>query len=193
MNDRPFLLLGLLVALIAASLTACSGQSVAPAAPAATVAPTTSPTEPPAAPTALTISCAELVPAAELERIIGTQPASLMDTVMPGWTACTWFYTPPGASQQVDFIVQAYTGEETLVKWRMDTNPANRKPDVVVNNLNAYVQEGYTWVIPDSQLRAVQALQDGRYIFLRFPANTLALSSEAQIADYLQTLFGRLK
>jgi hypothetical protein len=39
----------------------------------------------------------------------------------------------------------------------------------------------------------VQALQDGRYIFLRFPADTPTLSSESQIADYLTVLFRRLQ
>lgn len=191
MNCRPFILLGLLGIMV--SLVACSGQPAAQPPPLPTAVPSIPAAEPTSTASALTIPCAELMPAAELERLIGTQPDSLMDTVMPGWTACTWFYTPPGTSQPADFIVQAYTGEETMVKWRMDTNPANRRPEIVVNDLSAYVPEGYTWIIPESQLRAVQALQDGHYIFLRFPANTLTLSSEAQIADVLQTLFGRLK
>ena len=123
--------------------------------------------------------------------MLGAKPDSLLDTVMPGWTACTWFYTPPGATEQAEFTVQAYTGEEILVKWRMDTNPANRLAGVTVNSLADYVQEGYTWVIPESKLRAVQALQDGRYVFLRFPSDNLALSTESQIADYLSLLFRR--
>lgn len=142
---------------------------------------------------ALKIPCAELVPADELQRMIGTKPDNLMDTVLSGWTACMWFYTPSGADHQAEFTVQAYTGEETLVKWRMDTDPANRLAGVTVNSLADYVQEGYTWVIPESKLRAVQALQDGRYVFLRFPADNLALSTEAQIADYLAVLFRRLQ
>lgn len=149
--------------------------------------------QPAAASAALKIPCAELVPADELQRMIGAKPDSLMDTVMAGWTACNWSYTPAGASQAAMFTVQAYTGPETLVKWRMDTNPANRLAGVTVNSLADYVQEGYTWVIPENKLRAVQALQDGRYVFLRFPADTLALSTEAQIADYLAVLFRRLK
>jgi hypothetical protein len=149
--------------------------------------------QPAAASTALKIPCAELVPADELQRMIGVKPDNLMETVMPGWTACMWFYTPTGTSQQSEFTVQAYTGEETLAKWRMDTNPANRLAGVTVNSLADYVQEGYTWVIPESKLRAVRALQDGRYVFLRFPADNLALSTESQIADYLAVLFRRLK
>ncbi|MDW8319655.1 MAG: DUF3558 domain-containing protein, partial [Anaerolineae bacterium] len=167
------------------ALAACGGgQPAAQAGPTPTAIPPTptavaEPTaaaadQPTAASAALTIPCDELVPADELQRMIGVKPDSLMDTVMPGWTACMWFYTPAGASQQSEFTVQAYTGEETLVKWRMDTNPANRLAGVTVNSLADYVQEGYTWVIPESQLRAVQALQDGRYIFLRFPADNLA-------------------
>lgn len=167
-------------------------QAIPPTPTAVTVG-ASAPAQPTAASAALTIPCAELAPADELERMIGAKPDNLMDTVMPGWTACTWFYTPPGANQQAEFTVQAFTGEETLVKWRMDTNPANRRPEVTVNSLTDYVQEGYTWVIPENQLRAVQALQDGRYVFLRFPASNLALSSEAQIADYLAVLFNRLK
>lgn len=102
-----------------------------------------------------------------------------------------WFYTPSGSSQQSEFTVQAYTGEETLVKWRMDT--AGRPAGVVVNRLADYVQEGYAWILPESKLRAVQALKDGRYIFLRFPSDNLALSTELSIADYLQVLFRRLE
>lgn len=166
-------------------------STIAPAAEPAAEQPAAG--QPAAASTALKLPCDELVPADELQRMIGTKPDTLMDTVMPGWTACMWFYTPPGASQQSEFTVQAYTGEETLVKWRMDTDPAKRLPSVTVNSLADYVQEGYTWVIPESQLRAVQALQDGRYVFLRFPADNLALSSEAQIADYLAVLFRRLQ
>lgn len=90
----------------------------------------------------LTIPCAELMPAAELERLLGTKPSSLMGTIMRGWTACNWFYTPPGAAQQAQFTVQAYIGEETLVKGRMGT--ANKPAGVVVNSLADYVQEGYT-------------------------------------------------
>lgn len=192
--------------LLALVLAACGGgQPAAPDQPMSTAAlPTIAPTaepaaeqpaadQPAAASTALTIPCAELVPADELQRMIGAKPDSLMDTVMPGWTACMWFYTLPGAGQQSEFTVQAYTGPETLVKWRMDTDPANRLPGVTVNSLAEYVQEGYTWVIPESKLRAVQALQDGRYVFLRFPADNLALSTEAQIADYLAVLFQRLQ
>jgi len=193
------------VILVAVSLAGCGGDQPAPqAAPGPTATPqakapaTAAADRPaveqaPAASAALTMPCAELVPADELERMIGTKPASLMDTVMPGWTACNWFYTPPGASEQAGFTVQAYTGPETLVKWRMDTNPANRLAGVTVNSLAGYVQEGYTWVIPESKLRAVQALQDGRYVFLRFPADNLALSTESQIADYLSVLFRRLQ
>ncbi len=147
--------------------------------------------QPAAALAALTIPCAELVPANELERMIGAKPDSLMDTVMRGWTACNWFYTQPAAGQQSEFTVQVYTGEDTLVKWRMDT--ANRPAEFVVNSLADYVQEGYTWVIPESNLRAVQALQDGRYVFLRFPADNLALAAESSIADYLHVLFQRLQ
>ncbi len=149
--------------------------------------------QPSAASAALTIPCAELVPADELERMISAQPSNLLETVLPGWTACNWFYTPPAGDQQAEFTVQAYTGEETLVKWRMDTNPANRPAELTVNSLAGYVQEGYTWIVPESKLRAVQALQDGRYIFLRFPADNLALSTESQIADYLAVLFRRLQ
>lgn len=201
MTKHRFCLLGAL--LLTLVLAACGGgQPAAQTEPAPTAippAPTTGPAaEPPteqpaAASAALTIPCAELVPADELQRMIGATPDSLMDTVMPGWTACMWFYTPAGAGQQAEFTVQAYSGEETLVKWRMDTNPANRLAGVTVNSLADYVQEGYTWVIPESKLRAVQALQDGRYVFLRFPADNLALSTESQIADYLAVLFRRLQ
>ena len=199
-NFRVHLLGALLLAL---TLTACggAGQPSAPVEPTPTAIPPTLMTtaaepgagQPAAASAAVTMSCAELVPAAELERMLGTKPDSLLDTVVPGWTACNWFYTPPGASQQAQFTVQAYTGEETLVKWRMDTNPANRLAGVTVNSLSDYVQEGYTWVIPESKRRAVQALQDGRYIFLRFPADNLALGTESNIADYLAVLFRRLQ
>lgn len=191
--------------LVAVSLAGCGGGQPAPqAVPAPTATPLAQAPAPaaadqptveqatPAASAALTLPCAELVPADELERMLGAKPDNLLDTVMPGWTACTWFYTPPGATEQAEFIVQAYTGEETLVKWRMDTNPANRLAGVTVNSLADYVQEGYTWVIPESKLRAVQALQDGRYVFLRFPSDNLALATESNIADYLNTLFNRL-
>jgi hypothetical protein len=188
-----------LLALLVMALSACAvGQPATQAPPLPTaIPPATAPAaepaseQPAAASLALTLPCAELVPADELERIIGTKPDNLLETVVPGWTACNWFYTPPGAGQQAQFTVQAYTGEETLVKWRMDTNPASRPAGVV--SLNDYVQEGYTWVIAESNLRAVQALQDGRYIFLRYPADNLALSTESQIADYLAVLFRRLK
>lgn len=198
--NTPLVLLTVLAALV---LAACGGgqptsqgaptPAAIPPSPAATTLVEPATTQPAAASAPLTIPCAELVPADELQRLIGTQPDTLMDTVLPGWTACMWFYTPPGATRQAEFTVQAYTGEETLVKWRLDTDPANRLPGVVVNSLADYVQEGYTWVIPESQLRAVQALHDGRYIFLRFPSSNLALSSEAQIADYLAVLFQRLQ
>lgn len=192
-------LLGLLLALV---LTAC-GRTDQPSAqvalaPIATVPSPTpqaaselEPVQGAATSAALTLTCAELVPGEELERMIGTRPDNLLETVRPGWTACMWFYTPPGTTQQAEFTVQAYTGEETLVKWRMDT--ANVPSEVVVNSLADYVPEGYTWVIPESKLRAVQALQDGRYVFLRFPAENLALSTESQIADYLAVLFQRLE
>lgn len=209
-KPRWHLLAALLLALV---LAACGGgQPVSQAGPTPTALPPTPTTvavarqsagqaaagqpatgQPAAASAALTIPCAELVPADELQRMIGVKPDNLMETVMPGWTACMWFYTPTGAGQQSEFTVQAYTGGETLVKWRMDTNPANRLAGVTVNSLANYVQEGYTWVIPESKLRAVQALQDGRYVFLRFPADNLALSSESQIADYLAVLFRRLQ
>lgn len=188
---------------VALVLAACGGSQPAAqiqptptaiaSAPTATAVTQPAAAQPTAAPIALTIPCAELVPADELQRMIGAKPDNLMETVRPGWTACNWFYTPSGAKEQVEFIVQAYTGEETLVKWRMDTNPANRPSGLTVNSLADYVQEGYTWVIPESKLRAVQALNDGRYVFLRFPANTLALSTESQIADYLSVLFRRLR
>lgn len=200
---RGFALLSvLLTAFVLILLGACgggqpaaqTGPTLAAIPPEPTIVATVEPaTDQPAASAALSIPCAELVPADELQRMIGVTPDSLMDTVMSGWTACNWFYTPPGASQQEAFTVQAYTGEETLVKWRMDTNPANRLAGVTVNSLSDYVQEGYTWVIPESKLRAVQALQDGRYVFLRFPADTPTLSSESQIADYLAVLFRRLQ
>lgn len=73
----------------------------------------------------------------------------------------------------------------------MDT--ANKTSGIVVNSLADYVQEGYTWVIPENKLRAVQSLQDGRYVFLRFPADNLALGTESNIADYLAVLFRRLQ
>ncbi|GIV85961.1 MAG: hypothetical protein KatS3mg052_2968 [Candidatus Roseilinea sp.] len=208
MRHRTEIALALLTLFVALALAACGGgqssPQVKPASTAVLPAPTTAPAvepaaaqpaadQPAAASTALKIPCAELVPADELQRMIGVKPDNLMETVMPGWTACMWFYTPTGASQQSEFTVQAYTGEETLVKWRMDTDPANRLAGVTVNSLADYVQEGYTWVIPESKLRAVQALQDSRYVFLRFPADNLALSTESQIADYLAVLFRRLK
>ncbi|ACL23615.1 DUF3558 family protein [Chloroflexus aggregans] len=202
MKHRTEIALALLTLFVALALAACGGgqssPQVKPASTAVPPAPTTAPAAEPAAEqtaasAALTIPCAELVPADELARMIGVKPDNLMETVMLGWTACTWFYTPTGASQQSEFTVQAYTGEETLVKWRMDTDPANRLAGVTVNSLADYVQEGYTWVIPESKLRAVQALQDGRYVFLRFPADNLVLSTESQIADYLAVLFRRLK
>lgn len=192
-------LFSVLFFLLALALSACGGGRPAtqaplmPTAPPATNAPAAEPTseQPATASAALTLPCAELVPADELERMIGAKPDNLLETVVPGWTACNWFYTLPGAGQQAEFTVQAYTGEETLVKWRMDTNPASRPAGVV--SLNDYVQEGYTWVLAENNLRAVQALQDGRYVFLRFPADTLALSTESQIADYLNVLFRRLE
>lgn len=208
MRHRFNVLLVSLTMFAALVLAACGGgqpaaqTEPAPTAisPTPTIAPAAEPAaeqpaadQPAAASTALKIPCAELVPADELQRMIGVKPDNLMETVMPGWTACMWFYTPTGASQQSEFTVQAYTGEETLVKWRMDTDPANRLAGVTVNSLADYVQEGYTWVIPESKLRAVQALQDGRYVFLRFPADNLALSTESQIADYLAVLFQRLQ
>lgn len=188
-----------LLALFALALAACGGSQPATQAPPMPTAnpPATAPAagtvseQPAAASVALTLPCAELAPADELERMIGAKPDNLLETVMPGWTACNWFYTPPGAGQQAQFTVQAYTGEEALVKWRMDTNPASRPAGVV--SLNDYVQEGYTWIIAENNLRAVQALQDGRYVFLRFPADNLALSTESQIADYLNVLFRRLQ
>lgn len=189
----------LVLILVAVSLTGCGGSQPAPQAeptptaiPQATAAaaePTVE--QPAAASTALNIPCTELVPADELQRLLGTKPDSLLDTVLPGWTACTWFYKPPNATDQAEFTVQAYTGEETLVKWRMDT--ANQPAGTVVNSLADYVQEGYTWVLPESKLRAVQALQDGRYLFLRFPSDNLALGTESTIADYLNVLFNRLQ
>lgn len=202
MRYRIDIALVLLTLFVAVALAACGGgqssPQVKPASTAIPPTPTIAPAEPAteqpaAASAALTIPCTELVPADELQRMIGATPDSLMDTVMPGWTACNWFYTPAGAGQQAQFTVQAYTGAETLVKWRMDTNPANRLAGVTVNSLADYVQEGYTWVIPESKLRAVQALQDGRYVFLRFPADNLALGTESNIADYLAVLFSRLQ
>lgn len=205
---RPVILASFIGLVLVLALAACGGDQPAAQAEPTPVAvpptPTTAPAaepaaeqpaadQPDAASTALKIPCDELVPADELQRMIDAQPDSLMDTVMPGWTACMWFYTPSGASQQFEFTVQAYTGEETLVKWRMDTDPAKRLQGVPVNSLTDYVQEGYTWVIPESKLRAAQALQDGRYVFLRFPADNLALSTESQIADYLAVLFRRLQ
>jgi hypothetical protein len=190
-----------LFVLLALAMAACGGGqptsqteptliAVQPTPTAAAVAEAEA-DQPAATLAALTIPCTELVPSDELERMIGAQPSNLLETVVPGWTACNWFYTPPGATQQAEFTVQAYTGEETLVKWRMDT--ANQPAGLVVNSLADYVQEGYTWVIPESNLRAVQALQDGRYVFLRFPADNLALTVESSIADYLHVLFQRLQ
>lgn len=185
--------------LVAVSLAGCGGGQPAPQAeptptaipPATAAAAEPTVEQPAAASTALNIPCVELVPADELQRLLGTKPDSLLDTVLPGWTACTWFYKPPNATDQAEFTVQAYTGEETLVKWRMDT--ANQPAGTVVNSLADYVQEGYTWVLPESKLRAVQALQDGRYLFLRFPSDNLALGTESTIADYLNVLFNRLQ
>lgn len=183
---------------LALTLVACGDQSTPqtgqtmPTTPDISSTPTTPATDQPTSGSvALTIPCTELVPADELERITGARPDNLMETVQTGWTACMWFYTPPGGGQQSEFTVQAYTGEETLVKWRMDT--AGRPAGVVVNSLTDSMQEGYTWILPESKLRAVQALQDGRYIFLRFPSDNLALSTESSIADYLQVLFRRLE
>jgi hypothetical protein len=177
----------------AATSPAVSQASAAPPATGAVSATaTTEPAQPAsAASAALKIPCAELVPAEELERILGAKASNLLETAMPGWTACTWFYSPPNATQQAEFIAQAYTGEETLVKWRMDT--AKKPSGVDVKSLAGYTFEGYTWVIPESKLRAVQALQDGRYVFLRFPADNPALSAESGIADYLTVLFRRLQ
>ncbi|MFZ2360044.1 MAG: DUF3558 domain-containing protein [Anaerolineae bacterium] len=203
MRYTPYVRSVLFTVFVVLALAACGGgqttTQVEPTPSTIASAPTTAAVAEPAAvqpagaPAALTIPCAELVPADELQRMIGVKPDNLMETVMPGWTACMWFYTPTDAAQQTEFDVQAYTGGETLVKWHTDTNPDNRLAGVTVNSLADYVQEGYTWVIPDSQLRAVQALQDGRYVFLRFAADNLALSTESQIADYLAVLFGRLQ
>lgn len=201
MRSHPWfkLAVALVLILVAVSLAGCGGGQPAPQAdptptamPPATAAaaePTVEQTA--TASTALNIPCTELVPDDELQRLLGAKPDSLSDTVMPGWTACTWYYTPPNATDQAEFIVQAYTGEETLVKWRMDT--AKQPAGTVVNSLADYVQEGYTWVLPESKLRAVQALQDGRYLFLRFPSDNLALGTESTIADYLNVLFNRLQ
>lgn len=178
----------------AAISPAASQSAAAPAATAvvdATAASASTQQSAAAASTALTMPCAEFVPATELERLLGAKASNLLETVMPGWTACTWFFTPRGANQEAEFIAQAYTGEETLVKWRMDTT--GRPSGFVVNPLAGYGFEGYTWVIPESQLRAVQALQNGRYVFLRFPADNLALGTESGIADYLDVLFRRLQ
>lgn len=196
MKRTSSFLVVLFTVFVALTLTACGGQSARPVEPTPTAIPPATAAVPPtdqtvAASAVVTMPCAELAPADELERMLGAKPSNLLETARPGWTGCMWFYTPPGASQQAEFDVQAYTGEETLVKWRMDT--ANRPAGVAVNSLADYVQEGYTWVIPESKLRAVQALQDGRYVFLRFPADNLALSTESSIADYLSVLFQRLQ
>lgn len=201
---RPVILVLCILFAPALILAACGGNQSAPptgqmtqTTPATVSSPPTpadntpATGQPTAASVALTIPCTELVPPDELERMVGVKPDNLLETVRPGWTACMWFYTPSGAAQQAEFTVQAYTGEETLVKWRMDT--AGRPAEVVVNSLADYVQEGYTWIIPENKLRAVQALQDGRYIFLRFPSDNLALGTESNIADYLNILFRRLK
>jgi hypothetical protein len=211
MMSLTFRLLGLV--LVMSTLAACGGATSTtpagsggqPTKPAQPVAPLTVAGTPinaaPAASTptstnstaAKVVPCAQLVPPDELKLILDVNPISANEQVVAGSTTCTWQYTPKNTTQEERFQVQATSGTTTVDIWKStrEAELKNEAPDTVVNSIDGLRDENYTWVSKTSNTRTVCAYRGDKALILRFAPGVLALSTESQIIDYADRLFGR--
>jgi hypothetical protein len=211
MLSLRFRLAGLLLVMLA--LAACGGaastapggsgdQSAQPTRQSATTTVASTPVNAaPATPAragtnsaaAAVVPCAQLVPPDELKLILGVEPNTANEQAPAGSTACTWQYTPKNAAQQEQFQVQATAGSGVVDTWKSARNAElkTEPTDTVVNSIDGLNDENYTWVSKPNNFRVVYARRGDKTLILRFPPTLLALSTESQIIDFADRLFGR--
>ena len=182
--------------------TGSGGQPTKPAQPAATLtvastpvnaAPATSTPTGASSAAAKVVPCAQLVPPDELKLILGVNPVTANEQVFAGSTTCTWRYTPKNATQEERFQVQATSGSTAVDIWKStrEAELKNEPTDTAVNSIDGLRDENYTWVSKSSNARVVYARRGDKALILRFASGILALSTESQIIDYADRLFGR--
>ena len=137
--------------------------------------------------------CAQLVPSDELKLILGVNPMTANEQLSAGSATCTWQYTPKNGTQEERFQVQAASGSAAVDIWKStrEAEIKNEASGAVVNSIDGLRDENYTWVSKPSNIRVVYARRGDKTLILRFAPGILALSTESQIIDYADRLFGR--
>jgi hypothetical protein len=170
------------------------GQPTKPVRPAGTLTVANSPVKPEPATSTTTstnsgaakvVPCAQLVPPDELKLILGVNPMTANEQVVARSTTCTWHYTPKNVTQEERFQVQATSGSAAVDIWKSarEAELKNEASDTVVNSIDGLSDESNT--------RVIYARRGDKALSLRFAPGILALSTESQIIDYADRLFGR--
>ena len=89
--------------------------------------------------------------------------------------------------------MQATSGSAAVDIWKStrEAEIKNEASGTVVNSIDGLRDENYTWVSKPSNTRVVYARRGDKALILRFAPGILALSTESQIIDYADRLFGR--
>jgi hypothetical protein len=181
-------------------LAACGGgASTAPGGNAATMAPASMPAATDAGSggngsqggeTGTTVTCAVLLPADEVQSILGVAPEPVTERTFPGSTECKWSYAADGTAVQDFFQVILDTNAADVAIWDGLRSSEADSDAATPTSIDGIGDEGHTWV-GQGDYRKLYVRRGNQTLILRFDANLPALFSESQLIDLADRLFGR--
>ena len=137
-----------------------------------------------------TVTCAVLLPADEVQSILGVTPEPVNGRTFPGNTDCTWSYAKDGAAVQDFFqvILGSVDGDTSL--WIATKDSEARTDSATPISIDGIGDESYTWT-GQGDYRKLYVRRGERTLTIRASSALPILSTESTMIDFADRLFGR--
>ncbi len=183
---------------LAAAVVACGGSAAGPEdalddrTPPPTVEVPAGSSDDTTAAAPADVSCATLLPAAELEAValLGIAPTSTDERGYPGVVDCSWTYTGPDAASQDFFQVLVNANPDNADLWTATATAeadGDAQEPIAINGIG---DEAYTWV-GQGDYRKLYVRRGERTLVVRGPSTILVFANESSMIDFADRLFGR--
>jgi hypothetical protein len=137
-----------------------------------------------------TVTCEVLLPADEVQSILGVTPKPVDERTYPGSTDCSWSYAKDGAAVQDFFRVSLDTNADDVALWRSTADNAARVDSQTPTSIDGIGDESYTWV-GQGDYRKIYVRRGDTTLVISGSSALPVLSTESTMIDFADRLFGR--
>lgn len=140
--------------------------------------------------TGAAVTCAVLLPADEVQSILGVTPEPVDERTFPGSTDCSWSYAKDSAAVQDFLRVSLDTNADDVALWRSTADNAARVDSQTTTSIDGIGDESYTWV-GQGDYRKLYVRRGDTTLVISGSSALPVLSTESTMIDFADRLFGR--